>query len=61
MAYGNEAEHLQTKADKTIPATFPLSEHCDIQTVVFSTNTSEKCPITFPPTSYTHVAQIIVK
>lgn len=48
---------MQTKADKTIPATFPLSEH----TVVFSTNTSDKCPITFPLTSYTHVAQTIVK
>ncbi len=34
-AYGNEAEHLQTKADKTIAATFSLSEHCDIYIVIY--------------------------
>lgn len=29
-AYGNEAEHLQAKAHKTVAATFSLSEHCNI-------------------------------
>lgn len=33
-AYVNEAEPLETKADKTIAATFSLSENCDIYIVI---------------------------
>lgn len=63
-AYGNEAEHLQAKAHKTVAATFSLSEHCNIYIERKKNPVKKKQnnPVPEQPlTCYTHLAKAIVE